>query len=147
VCVCVCVCACTGLVFVDMPEDGSLPSHVVYKIRQNASLTDSTLFVRERYWSPGPRTWNTPLYYQYGFVLIQVVNSDCDSAKWHLVNCSLINVKSVMRIYRRGHLICLLICIQDAIERAIIDLQVNRSVKHPGLYIHQMPSPCFMHDE
>jgi ATP-binding cassette subfamily A (ABC1) protein 2 len=54
-----------------MNEDGSLPPHVIYKIRQNASLTDSTKFVRDRYWHPGPSPWGAFNYYQFGWTWIQ----------------------------------------------------------------------------
>ena len=54
-----------------MREDGTLPPHVVYKIRQNATFTHSTKKIRPSYWFPGPMNWGYN-YYQYGFVWIQV---------------------------------------------------------------------------
>jgi len=54
--------------------EASLPAHVVYKIRQNASFTASTQAVRDKYWHPGPSpTGSSPdFYYQFGFVWLQV---------------------------------------------------------------------------
>ena len=61
--------------------EASLPAHVVYKIRQNASFTASTLAVRDKYWHPGPSpTGSSPdFYYQFGFVWLQVCTTDDDS--------------------------------------------------------------------
>lgn len=56
-----------------MSEDGSMPNHMTYKIRQNASFTTTTNLVRSRFWFPGPRNWGYG-YYQFGFVWIQVLN-------------------------------------------------------------------------
>jgi len=55
-------------------SEASLPAHVVYKIRQNASFTASTQAVRDKYWHPGPSpTGSSPdFYYQFGFVWLQV---------------------------------------------------------------------------
>ena len=39
------------------------------------------------------------------------------------------------------------LCFQDVIERAIVDLQANRTVTEPGSYVHQMPYPCYMQDK
>ena len=60
-----------GVVFTNMKDNGQLPPHVVYKIRQNASFVQSTRLVREKFWYPGPHNWGY-LYYQFGFVWIQV---------------------------------------------------------------------------
>ena len=60
-----------GVVFTNLLPDGSLPPHVVYKIRQNASFTPTTQFVRDRYWHPGPN-WASQNYFTGGFVWIQV---------------------------------------------------------------------------
>ena len=59
-----------GVVF-HMNNDGSLPNHMIYKIRQNASLTMNTKRVRNRFWFPGPRVWGYNYYY-FGFVWVQV---------------------------------------------------------------------------
>ncbi|XP_013381483.2 ATP-binding cassette sub-family A member 2-like [Lingula anatina] len=61
-----------SVVFTNMRPDGTLPPHVVYKIRQNASFTETTKAVRPRYWSPGNRR-NGFKYYFFGFVWIQDV--------------------------------------------------------------------------
>lgn len=60
-----------GVVFTNLNSDGSLPPHVIYKIRQNASFTDSTKSVRDKFWHPGPGSWAYN-YYQFGFVWVQV---------------------------------------------------------------------------
>ncbi|XP_043210384.1 ATP-binding cassette sub-family A member 2-like [Amphibalanus amphitrite] len=54
----------------DLPPDDSLPSHLTYKIRQNASLTANTAVVRDRAWLPGPRSWDYN-YYEFGFSWLQ----------------------------------------------------------------------------
>nr|XP_042904131.1 ATP-binding cassette sub-family A member 2 isoform X3 [Parasteatoda tepidariorum] len=59
-------------VIFNMSEDGSMPNHMTYKIRQNASFTTTTNLVRSRFWFPGPRNWGYG-YYQFGFVWIQDV--------------------------------------------------------------------------
>ncbi|XP_036272663.1 ATP-binding cassette sub-family A member 2 isoform X2 [Pipistrellus kuhlii] len=51
-------------------QDGSLPPHVHYKIRQNSSFTEKTNEIRRAYWRPGPNTGGR-LYFLYGFVWIQ----------------------------------------------------------------------------
>uniref|UniRef100_A0A3B4FC81 ATP-binding cassette sub-family A member 2 n=1 Tax=Pundamilia nyererei TaxID=303518 RepID=A0A3B4FC81_9CICH len=51
-------------------KDGSLPPHVMYKIRQNSSLTEKTNEIRRAYWRPGPNTGGK-FYFLYGFVWIQ----------------------------------------------------------------------------
>ncbi|XP_074655833.1 ATP-binding cassette sub-family A member 2-like [Tubulanus polymorphus] len=95
-----------GLVF-EVNKDGSLPNHVTYKIRQNASLTASTKLIRPQNWNPGPRGAGQDFgYYKYGFL-------------W----------------------------LQDAIERAIIDVLAGRDVVEPGTYLHQFPYPCFFKDQ
>ena len=53
-----------------MTEDGKMPNHINYTIRQNASFTWNTNVVRERFWFPGPRHWGS-YYYRFGFVWIQ----------------------------------------------------------------------------
>ena len=59
-----------GVVF-EMPANESLPNHVVYKIRQNASYTTTTQAVRSLFWIPGPRNWDYS-YYTFGFLWVQV---------------------------------------------------------------------------
>ncbi|XP_069039700.1 ATP-binding cassette sub-family A member 2 [Lepisosteus oculatus] len=51
-------------------RDGSLPPHVLYKIRQNSSFTEKTNEIRRAYWRPGPNTGGR-YYFLYGFVWIQ----------------------------------------------------------------------------
>ncbi|XP_071097331.1 ATP-binding cassette sub-family A member 2-like isoform X1 [Haliotis cracherodii] len=94
-----------GVVFENIGADGSLPPHIRYKIRQNATFTPTTKFVRKQTWYPGPGPSSHP-YYEFGFV-------------W----------------------------IQDIVERAIIDVQVERDVVEPGTYAQQFPYPCFMYDQ
>ncbi|XP_071948273.1 ATP-binding cassette sub-family A member 2-like [Antedon mediterranea] len=52
-------------------ENGNLPPHTIYKIRQNSSFTDRTDLIRRRYWTPGSNHHNILGYYTYGFVWIQ----------------------------------------------------------------------------
>uniref|UniRef100_A0A3B3QVD2 ATP-binding cassette sub-family A member 2 n=1 Tax=Paramormyrops kingsleyae TaxID=1676925 RepID=A0A3B3QVD2_9TELE len=51
-------------------KDGTLPPHVLYKVRQNSSLTEKTNEIRRAYWRPGPNTGGK-FYFLYGFVWIQ----------------------------------------------------------------------------
>ncbi|XP_076021246.1 ATP-binding cassette sub-family A member 2 [Genypterus blacodes] len=51
-------------------RNGSLPPHVLYKIRQNSSFTEKTNEIRRAYWRPGPNTGGK-FYFLYGFVWIQ----------------------------------------------------------------------------
>ncbi|XP_078106456.1 ATP-binding cassette sub-family A member 2 [Sander vitreus] len=51
-------------------KDGSLPPHVLYKIRQNSSFTEKTNEIRRAYWRPGPNIGGK-FYFLYGFVWIQ----------------------------------------------------------------------------
>ncbi|XP_062310063.1 LOW QUALITY PROTEIN: ATP-binding cassette sub-family A member 2 [Osmerus eperlanus] len=51
-------------------RDGSIPPHVLYKIRQNSSFTEKTNEIRRAYWRPGPNTGGK-FYFLYGFVWIQ----------------------------------------------------------------------------
>ncbi|XP_063752505.1 ATP-binding cassette sub-family A member 2 isoform X2 [Eleginops maclovinus] len=57
-------------VIVQTNKDGSLPPHVLYKIRQNSSFTEKTNEIRRAYWRPGPNTGGK-FYFLYGFVWIQ----------------------------------------------------------------------------
>uniref|UniRef100_A0A8D2PRP9 ATP-binding cassette sub-family A member 2 n=1 Tax=Zosterops lateralis melanops TaxID=1220523 RepID=A0A8D2PRP9_ZOSLA len=59
----------TGVIF-QTNKDGSLPPHVMYKIRQNSSFTEKTNEIRRAYWRPGPNTGGR-FYFLYGFVWIQ----------------------------------------------------------------------------
>lgn len=61
-----------GVVFQDLPADGSMPPHIRYKIRQNATYLPSTKQVRKPTWVPGPGQSFYP-YYQFGFVWVQEV--------------------------------------------------------------------------
>ncbi|XP_063792321.1 ATP-binding cassette sub-family A member 2 [Pseudophryne corroboree] len=58
-----------SVIFQTQP-DGSLPPHVMYKIRQNSSFTEKTNEIRRAYWRPGPNTGGR-FYFLYGFVWIQ----------------------------------------------------------------------------
>ncbi|CAN7993624.1 unnamed protein product [Ixodes hexagonus] len=53
-----------------MDINGSMPRHMSYTIRQNASFTPTTNLMRSRFWFPGPRNWGYE-YYQFGFVWLQ----------------------------------------------------------------------------
>lgn len=53
-----------------IPPNGSMPRHMTYTIRQNASFTATTSLMRSRFWFPGPRNWGYE-YYQFGFVWLQ----------------------------------------------------------------------------
>ncbi|XP_068590372.1 ATP-binding cassette sub-family A member 2 isoform X2 [Cebidichthys violaceus] len=57
-------------VIVQTNKDGTLPPHVLYKIRQNSSFTEKTNEIRRAYWRPGPNTGGK-FYFLYGFVWIQ----------------------------------------------------------------------------
>lgn len=63
-----------GVVFEDLPDDGNIPPHVHYKIRQNATYLPSTKQVRKPTWVPGPGQNFYP-YYQFGFVWVQVFSA------------------------------------------------------------------------
>uniref|UniRef100_A0A2R5LDX6 ATP-binding cassette sub-family A member 2 n=1 Tax=Ornithodoros turicata TaxID=34597 RepID=A0A2R5LDX6_9ACAR len=53
-----------------MSPNGTMPRHMTYTIRQNASFTSTTNLMRSRFWFPGPRNWGYE-YYQFGFVWLQ----------------------------------------------------------------------------
>ncbi|XP_053380428.1 ATP-binding cassette sub-family A member 2-like isoform X1 [Mercenaria mercenaria] len=60
-----------GLVFENLDDNAeTLPSHVRYKIRQNATLNPATNLIRPPFWYPSPGS-NNLLYYEFGFVWIQ----------------------------------------------------------------------------
>ena len=51
--------------------NASLPPHVKYKIRMNATyFTPATDSIRDPYWMPGPQSWNQR-YYDLGFTWLQ----------------------------------------------------------------------------
>uniref|UniRef100_A0A8C6Y841 ATP-binding cassette sub-family A member 2 n=1 Tax=Naja naja TaxID=35670 RepID=A0A8C6Y841_NAJNA len=62
-------CGFMGVIF-QTNKDGSLPPHVMYKIRQNSSFTEKTNEIRRAYWRPGPNNGGH-FYFFYGFVWIQ----------------------------------------------------------------------------
>ena len=94
-----------AILFDNIQENGSLPSHVIYRIRMNGQLMPSTRKIRSRHWYPGPHHHGLNYYY-YGFV-------------W----------------------------LQDQLERAISEVLVGHDITSPGLYIQEMPYPCYMKDE
>ena len=58
-------------IFFYVNEDGTLPEHIVYKIRQNATISQSTKLVRDLIYEPGP-DWKSRIYYFNGFAWFQV---------------------------------------------------------------------------
>ncbi|XP_053393737.1 ATP-binding cassette sub-family A member 2-like isoform X2 [Mercenaria mercenaria] len=66
------VSAIAGVVFENVHANGTLPPHIRYKIRQNATFTPTTKRVRDKYWFPGPGSGDYP-YYSFGFTWIQDV--------------------------------------------------------------------------
>lgn len=62
--------ALAGLVFENIEANKTLPAHIRYKIRQNATMTPTTKQVRKKYWYPGPGSGEYP-YYSFGFLWIQ----------------------------------------------------------------------------
>ena len=57
----------------NIKPNSSLPPHVKYKIRMNASyLFPETDRVRDQYWMPGPQSWKQ-WYYDFGFTWLQDV--------------------------------------------------------------------------
>ena len=64
---------CQGIYF-NVNEDGTLPEHMVYKIRQNATISQSTKLVKDLLFEPGPN-WKASLYYINGFVWLQVIKT------------------------------------------------------------------------
>jgi ATP-binding cassette, subfamily A (ABC1), member 2 len=55
--------------------DQTLPPNIIYKIRQNASLTPSTKRVRDRFWIPAPAQKGF-IYYDFAFSWVQVESLD-----------------------------------------------------------------------
>lgn len=95
----------SAILFDNIVPNGSLPRHVVYRIRMNGQLMTSTRKIRSRNWYPGPNH-NYLSYYYYGYV-------------W----------------------------LQDQLERAISEVLVGRNIISPGLYIQEMPYPCYLEDQ
>ena len=62
-----------GVIFENVEANKTLPAHIRYKIRQNATFTPTTKRIRNKYWTPGPGSGEYP-YYSFGFVWIQVNN-------------------------------------------------------------------------
>lgn len=75
------------MVVTNVRDDGTLPPHVEYKIRQNATFTHSTKKIRPSYWFPGPMNWGYN-YYQYGFVWIQVRGPRPGEGRFHTGICA-----------------------------------------------------------
>ncbi len=60
-----------SIVFTNVNENStSLPNFLRYKIRQNATFTQTTKKVRDRYWFPSARSYNY-FYYIFGFAWLQ----------------------------------------------------------------------------
>ncbi|XP_048586908.1 ATP-binding cassette sub-family A member 2 isoform X2 [Nematostella vectensis] len=60
-----------GIVFTNIEPNKTLPVHVTYKIRMNATyFTPATDRIRDSYWRPGPQSWGQS-YYDLGFVWLQ----------------------------------------------------------------------------
>ncbi|XP_033642721.1 ATP-binding cassette sub-family A member 2-like isoform X2 [Asterias rubens] len=70
-----------SLVF-EVDDEGKLPPHIVYKIRQNASFTDRSDLIRRRFWAPGSNHKSTLGYYTFGFVWIQDIIERAIVNKW-----------------------------------------------------------------
>ena len=99
-------CCVSGLVFTNIKKNASLPPHIKYKIRMNATyFTPATDRIRDKFWMPGPQNWHQS-YYDLGF-------------SW----------------------------LQDQLDRAIVDLQAGDDVIKPGVYLHEMPYPCYVDDK
>ncbi|XP_033096938.1 ATP-binding cassette sub-family A member 2-like isoform X2 [Anneissia japonica] len=52
------------------------------------------------------------------------------------------NHRNILGYYTYGF-----VWIQDLIERAIIDMRVQRKVTEPGNYVQEFPYPCYRHDK
>ncbi|XP_038064112.1 ATP-binding cassette sub-family A member 2-like isoform X2 [Patiria miniata] len=70
-----------SLVF-EVDDEGNLPPHIVYKIRQNTSFTDRSDLIRRRFWAPGSNHKSTLGYYTFGFVWIQDIIERAIINKW-----------------------------------------------------------------
>lgn len=79
-------------VIFNVNNDGSLPNHLTYKIRQNASYTTTTQAVRNLFWYPGPRNWDYA-YYTLGFMWVQV----CFQFEYNLF-LTIFYIENVLRI-------------------------------------------------
>ena len=51
--------------------NGDIPNHVTYKIRQNATMSQTTKMIRDLIWTPAPDPQGM-IYYINGFSFIQV---------------------------------------------------------------------------
>lgn len=58
-----------SLIF-NLTDSGTFPPHIVYKIRQNVSMTPTTYAARTLFRYPGPRDYDDT-YYKFGFLFIQ----------------------------------------------------------------------------
>jgi len=94
----------SAILFDNIRANGSLPNHVIYRVRMDGQLMPSTRKIRSRNWYPGPNSQRVH-YYLRGFV-------------W----------------------------LQDQLERAISEVLVGRNITSPGLYIQEMPYPCYLQD-
>ncbi|NXG78988.1 ABCA2 protein, partial [Baryphthengus martii] len=115
-------------------RDGSLPPHVIYKIRQNSSFTEKTNEIRRAYWRPGPNTGGR-FYFLYGFVWIQG-------------ECQLPAIAACVP----GSCLHLLLSLAsppspDMMERALINTFVGHDVVEPGNYVQMFPYPCYTRDD
>lgn len=121
----------TGVIF-QTNRDGSLPPHVMYKIRQNSSFTEKTNEIRRAYWRPGPNTGGR-FYFLYGFVWIQgeyrLLAPPCSPSLPILPTQPGLSYSP------------------DMMERALINTFVGHDVVEPGNYVQMFPYPCYTRDE
>ncbi|NWX91169.1 ABCA2 protein, partial [Nothoprocta ornata] len=113
-------------------KDGSLPPHVLYKIRQNSSFTEKTNEIRRAYWRPGPNTGGR-FYFLYGFVWIQGECQLLTRAALHSLPCCLTHFGLSFS--------------PDMMERALINTFVGHDVVEPGNYVQMFPYPCYTRDD
>ena len=95
----------SAIIFDNINADGSLPRHIIYRIRMDGRLMHTTQEVRSRYWVPRALSGRS-YYYYYGFV-------------W----------------------------MQDQLERSMIEILTGKNVTTPGLYVQEMPYPCYLEDK
>ncbi|NXD15778.1 ABCA2 protein, partial [Nothocercus nigrocapillus] len=113
-------------------KDGSLPPHVLYKIRQNSSFTEKTNEIRRAYWRPGPNTGGR-FYFLYGFVWIQGECPFLTRAAPHPLPCCSTHFGLSFS--------------PDMMERALINTFVGHDVVEPGNYVQMFPYPCYTRDD
>ncbi|NXA54996.1 ABCA2 protein, partial [Nothocercus julius] len=113
-------------------RDGSLPPHVLYKIRQNSSFTEKTNEIRRAYWRPGPNTGGR-FYFLYGFVWIQGECRSLTGAAPHPLPCCSAHFGLSFS--------------PDMMERALINTFVGHDVVEPGNYVQMFPYPCYTRDD